>query len=251
MPTLANFDLTGRVALVTGGSRGIGFAMARALADAGAKVVVNAHDKAACEAAAAKLGGTAEAFDVNDEAGAIAALDRIVARHGRLDVLISNAGQAIRKPLFEFSTAEFDAVMNTHVRAGFVLAREAGKRMAPNKWGRILFTTSLMARNARAQVPAYAAAKTALEGLVRALAADLAPHGINVNGVAPGFIVTDLTKGLHETPEFKAKVEGRTPMGRWGRPEELGGPALFLCSDAASYVTGAILTVDGGTSGYF
>jgi gluconate 5-dehydrogenase len=244
------FDLTGRVALVTGGSRGIGFAMAQALAGAGAKVVVNGKDKAACEAAAAKLGGTAEAFDVNDEAAAISALDRIVARHGRLDILISNAGQAIRKPIFEFTTADFDAVMNTHVRAGFVLAREAGRRMAPNKWGRILFTTSLMARNARAQVPAYATAKTALEGMVRALAADLAPYGINVNGIAPGFIVTDLTKGLHETPEFKAKIESRTPMGRWGNPEELGGPALFLCSEAASYVTGAILTVDGGTSGF-
>lgn len=245
------FDLTGRVALVTGASRGIGLAMASALAGAGAKVVINAHDKAACETAAAKLGGTAEAFDVNDEALAIAALDRIVARHGRLDILISNAGQAIRKPLFDFTTAEFDAVMNTHVRAGFFLGREAGRRMAANKWGRILYTTSLMARNARAQVPAYATAKTALEGMIRALAADLAPHGINVNGIAPGFIVTDLTKGLHETPAFKEKVEGRTPMGRWGRPEELGGPALFLCSEAASYVTGAVLTVDGGTSGFF
>ncbi|MCM0021899.1 MAG: SDR family oxidoreductase [Tagaea sp.] len=245
------FDLTGRVALVTGGSRGIGFAMAQALAGAGAKIVVNGKDKAACDAAAATLGGTAEAFDVNDEPAAIAALDRIVARHGRLDILVSNAGQAIRKPIFDFTTADFDAVMNTHVRAGFVLGREAGRRMAPNKWGRILYTTSLMARNARAQVPAYATAKTALEGMVRALAADLAPYGVNVNGIAPGFIVTDLTKGLHETPEFKAKVEGRTPMGRWGRPEELGGPALFLCSDAASYVTGAILTVDGGSAGFF
>jgi gluconate 5-dehydrogenase len=245
------FDLTGRVALVTGGSRGIGYAMAEALAGAGAKVVLNARDKAACDAAASKLGGTAEAFDVDDEAAGIAALDRIVARHGRLDILISNAGQAIRKPLFDFTTEEFDRVMRTHVRGGFWLAREAARRMAPNKWGRILFTTSLMARNARTQVPAYAAAKTALEGLVRALAAELAPHGINVNGIAPGFIVTDLTKGLYETPAFKEKVESRTPMGRWGRPEELGGPALFLCSDAASYVTGAILTVDGGTSGYF
>lgn len=245
------FDLSGRVALVTGGSRGIGYAMAEALAGAGAKVVLNARDAAATAAAAAKLGGTAECFDVTDEAAGTAALDRIVARHGRLDILISNAGQAIRKPLFDFTTEEFDRVLHTHVRGGFWLARECARRMAPNGWGRILLTTSLMARNARAQVPAYAAAKTALEGLVRALAAELAPRGINVNGIAPGFIVTELTKGLHETPDFKAKVEGRTPMGRWGRPEELGGPALFLCSEAASYVTGAILTVDGGTSGYF
>jgi gluconate 5-dehydrogenase len=242
------FDLKGRVALVTGGSRGIGFAMATALAGAGAKVVLAARNEAETKAAAAKIGGDAEAFDVTDEKAAIAALDRIVEKHGRLDILISNAGSAIRKPLFEFPTADFQAILNSHLTAGFVLGREAAKRMAPNKWGRILYTTSLMARTPRPQVPAYAAAKTGLEGLVRAMAVELAPMGILVNGVAPGFIVTDLTKGLHQTDAFRAHAEARAPIGRWGLPEELAGPALLLCSPAGSYVTGTVLIVDGGTS---
>ncbi|MCA0449803.1 MAG: SDR family oxidoreductase [Proteobacteria bacterium] len=242
------FDLKGRVALVTGGSRGIGYAMATALAGAGAKVVLAARNAAETKAAAEKIGGDAEAFDVTDEKAAIAALDRIVEKHGRLDILISNAGSAIRKPLLEYPTSDFDAILGSHLRAGFVLGREAARRMVPNKWGRILYTTSLMARSVRPQQAAYASAKTGLEGLVRAMAIELAPMGVLVNGIAPGFFVTDLTKGLHQTDAFRAQVEARAPIGRWGMPEELAGPALLLCSPAGSYVTGTVLIVDGGTS---
>ena len=242
------FDLKGRVALVTGGSRGLGFGMASALAGAGAHVVINARNKAEAEAAAKKLGGEALAFDVTDEAACVAAVADIQKRRGRFDILVSNAGGTIRGAFTEYKSSDFDNVVGQHLRAGFVLGREAAKVMAPTGKGRILYTTSLMAHLGRPNTVAYAAAKTALEGMIRQMAIELAPKGILVNGIAPGYFATELNKPLIDNAEFNAMIVRRTPLGRWGDPHELGGAALLLCSDAGSYLTGQTIIVDGGMS---
>jgi gluconate 5-dehydrogenase len=243
-----SFDLSGRVALVTGASRGIGFAIASALAGSGAHVVLNSRNKAELEAAAAKIGGEALAFDVTDEAACVAAVAGIHKRKGRLDILVSNAGSNVRGPILDYKTADFDAMTGLHLRAGFVLGREAAKIMAAAGKGRILYTTSLMAHLGRPNVVAYAAAKTALEGMIRQMAVELAPKGVLVNGIAPGYILTELNKPLIDNAEFNAMVVRRTPLGRWGAPAELCGAALLLCSDAGSFLTGQTLVVDGGMS---
>jgi gluconate 5-dehydrogenase len=245
---LKAFDLTGRTALVTGGSRGLGFAMAEALAAAGAHVVLNARSKDELAKAAAKIGGEALAFDVTDEAACVDAVAGIVKRRGRLDILISNAGSNIRGPLLDYKTADFDTTVGQHLRAGFVLGREAAKVMAAAGKGRIVYTTSLMAHLGRPNVVAYAAAKTALEGMIRQMAVELAPKGVLVNGIAPGYYLTELNKPLIDNAEFNAMIVRRTPLGRWAEPSELGGAALLLCSDAGSFITGQTIVVDGGMS---
>jgi len=242
------FDLTGRTALVTGGSRGLGFAMAEALASAGAHVVLNARNKDELAKAAGKIGGEALAFDVTDEAACVDAVAGIVKRRGRLDILISNAGSNIRGPLLDYKTADFDTTVGQHLRAGFVLGREAAKVMAAAGKGRIVYTTSLMAHLGRPNVVAYAAAKTALEGMIRQMAVELAPKGVLVNGIAPGYYLTELNKPLIDNAEFNAMIVRRTPLGRWAEPSELGGAALLLCSDAGSFITGQTIVVDGGMS---
>lgn len=245
---LKAFDLTGRTALVTGGSRGLGFAMAQALASAGAHVVLNARNKGELDKAAAKLGGEALAFDVTDEAACVDAIAGIVERRGRLDILVSNAGSNIRGPLLDYKTADFDTTVGQHLRAGFVLGREAAKVMAAAGKGRIVYTTSLMAHLGRPNVVAYAAAKTALEGMIRQMAVELAPKGVLVNGIAPGYYLTELNKPLIDNAEFNAMIVRRTPLGRWAEPAELGGAVLLLCSDAGSFITGQTIVVDGGMS---
>ncbi|MBL8831132.1 MAG: SDR family oxidoreductase [Rhodospirillales bacterium] len=246
--SLKSFDLTGRVALVTGASRGLGFAMAAALAGAGAKVVLNARNKDELSAAAAKLGGEALPFDVTDEAACVAAVAGVHKRHGRLDILVSNAGSNIRAPLLEYKTADFDTTIGQHLRAGFVLGREAAKFMTAAGSGRIVYTTSLTAHLGRPSIVAYTAAKTALEGMIRQMAVELAPRGVLVNGIAPGYFLTELNTPLIENKEFNAMIVRRTPLGRWGDPKELGGAVLLLASDAGSFLTGQTLVVDGGMS---
>ncbi|CAN0150682.1 unnamed protein product [Phaeothamnion confervicola] len=242
------FDLSGRVALVTGGSRGLGFGMAEALAGCGARVVVSSRNKAEAEAAGAKIGGEGIAFDVTDEAACIAAVAGVHKKHGRFDILVSNAGATIRNAFVDYKTVDFDNVVGQHLRAGFVLGREAAKIMTAAGKGRILYTTSLMAHLGRPNVVAYAAAKTALEGMIRQMAIELAPKGVLVNGIAPGYFATELNKPLIDNPEFNAMIVRRTPLARWGNPNELGGAAVLLCSDAGSYLTGQTLVVDGGMS---
>ncbi|MBL8807798.1 MAG: SDR family oxidoreductase [Rhodospirillales bacterium] len=242
------FDLTGRVALVTGASRGLGFAMAEALAKAGAHVVLNARNKAELEAAAGKLGGEALPFDVTDEAACVAAVAGIAKRKGRLDILVSNAGSNIRAPLLDYKTADFDTTVGQHLRAGFILGREAAKVMTKAGKGRIIYTTSLTAHLGRPSIVAYTAAKTALEGMIRQMAVELAPSGVLVNGIAPGYFLTELNKPLIENKDFNSMIVRRTPLGRWGDPAELGGACLLLASDAGSFLTGQTLVVDGGMS---
>jgi gluconate 5-dehydrogenase len=244
----ANFNLSGRLALVTGSSRGIGSAIAQGLAGAGARVLLHGRNVEALQVRAAGLGGNAGtlAFDVTDAAAVCAAFGRIEAEHGRLDILVNNAGIIPRKPLLETSDADWQAVIDSNLTAYFRLAREAARLMVPAGRGRIIMISSIMGLLARPTIPGYVTAKAGLHGMVRAMAVELAPHGITVNGIAPAFVPTDATQTLHEDPKFNEWIAGRAPMGRWCEPSEVAGPAVFLASDAASYVTGHVLVVDGG-----
>jgi len=248
------FSLQGKVALVTGASRGLGRAMADALAQSGALVVANGREAATLQKVAAEItaaGGKAEvaAFDVADEAAQAAALQDIVQRHGRLDIVVANAGIQHRKPITEFETADFQRIIATNLTAVWTLAREAARVMIPARRGRIIITGSISGYLARPTISAYVASKGAVHALTRQLAVELAPHNITVNSIAPGFFGTEMNTALVENAEFSAWVARSTPLGRWGDPKEIGGPAVFLASDEASYVTGHVLTVDGGMTG--
>jgi len=247
------FGLDGQVVLVTGASRGLGLAMAEAMARAGALVVLNGRDPATLDAAAAGLrarGWRAEtaAFDVTDHAACARELAAVAERHGRLDAVVLNAGINHRAPLLEWRTEDFERVLSVDLTSCFVLAREAARAMSPRGAGRIIFTGSIMGIVARPTVHAYAAAKAGLGGMAKTLAVELAPRGITVNVICPGFFDTEMNTPLTQNPEFDAWVKTRCPMGRWARPEELGGAAVFLASPAGGFVTGHMLVVDGGLS---
>jgi gluconate 5-dehydrogenase len=247
------FRLDGKVALVSGASRGLGWAMAQALAQGGAHVVLNGRDTAALDARAAELaarGLEAEvaAFDVTDTSAAAAAVQSLAARRGRLDVLCANAGIQHRSPIVDFPLADFQRVIDTNLTAVWALAKEAARVMQPAKRGRIVITGSMTAIAARPTVSAYIASKGAVHALTRALAVELGPHGVTVNCIAPGYFGTEMNTALVQDEKFNAWVTGRTPVGRWGRPEEIGAAALYLASDEAAFVNGHVLVVDGGFS---
>jgi len=247
------FSLEGRVALVTGSSRGLGFAMAEGLAECGATVVLNGRNERTLAEGASKLnarGLRAEiaAFDVTNEAITRAAVDDIAGRHGRLDILIANAGMTIRKPLEEWTLAQWNEVIGADLTAAFLVTQQAVPHMKKNKYGRIIFTTSLTALRGRPGIHAYVAAKTGLVGMTRSLACELAEHGITVNGVLPGYFETALYEALLANKEFVQFVNDRTPTRRWGKPRELAGAAIYLAAEASSFVTGQQIVVDGGAS---
>lgn len=247
------FSLQGKVALVTGASRGLGWAMAQSLAKAGAHVILNARDPAALEQrvqelAAQGLKGEAAAFDVTDHAAGRACIDKAITALGRFDILVANAGIQHRKPITEFERADFERVVDTNLTAVWGLAKEAARVMIPRKRGRIIMTGSISAFLARPTISAYIAAKGAVHALARELAVELAQHDITVNAIAPGYFATELNEALIKNKDFNDWVCRRTPAGRWGRVDEIGPAAVFLASDEASFVNGHVLTVDGAFS---
>lgn len=245
------FDLSHKVALVTGASRGLGWAMAESLARCGAHVVLNARDAATLDQrvdALRNLGlsGEAAAFDVTNSEEAERCVDDIVARFGRIDILVANAGINHRAPISEFGLSDFRRVMDTNLTSVWVLCKAAARHMQPMRRGRIILTGSISAINARATVSAYVASKGAVHSLTKQLAVELASANVTVNCIAPGFFATEMNLPLLQNQSFNDWVKHRTPAGRWGALQEIGPAAVFLASDEASYVNGLILTVDGG-----
>jgi gluconate 5-dehydrogenase len=235
------FDLSGRVALVTGAYRGLGFAIARGLAQAGATVILNGRKpeeltKAAKALTDAKLKADVAVFDITDRAAIKSAVDALIAKHGAIDILVNNAGIQRRGPLVDFPQKEWDEIIATNLTAPFVVSQAVLPGMIARKRGKIIHIASLMSELARPTVVPYTAAKGGVRQLTRGMAVELAPMGIQVNAIAPGYA------------EFNAWVCKRTPAGRWGEPDELAGLAVFLASGASDYMTGQMLVMDGGMS---
>lgn len=247
------FSLAGKVALITGASRGLGFAMAQGLAEAGAQVFLNGRDAEILRRRARLLESSGYsaaplAFDITDEVATGRGLQRLLKEAGGLDILVNNVGQRDRRSLEALEPEDFAKLLQVDLVAAFALCRLAVPSMKANKWGRIINVTSITAGLARAGDPGYVAAKAGLEALTRALAADLGPHGITCNAISPGFFATETNQPMLDNPAVGPPYAKRVPLGRWGRPEEIAGAAVFLASDAASYVNGHTLIVDGGVS---
>jgi gluconate 5-dehydrogenase len=250
MDTLSMFNLAGKRALVTGSSRGIGFAIAAALAGAGADVILNSRDPETLRKATSDLSDSgararAVAFDVTSAESVNDAIDYIEREVGPIDILVNNAGMQHRSPLEQFPEDKFEQILRTNVTSVFLVGQAVAKHMIPRGRGKIINICSLMVNAARPSIAPYGASKAAVANLTRGMATEWARHGMNVNGIAPGYFRTELNEALVKDPEFTAWVEQRTPMGRWGEVAELGGAAVFLASDAASFVNGHILYVDG------
>jgi gluconate 5-dehydrogenase len=245
------FDLSGRTALITGSSKGIGYALAQALGAAGAHVVLNGRDAARLEAARAALqaqGLTAQVavFDVTDPDAVEAGVARVEAEIGPIDILVNNAGMQHRGPFAEFPIEAWRRITATNLDSVFYVGRAVAQRMIERKRGKIINICSVQSELGRPGIAPYAATKGAVKMLTKGMAIDLGRHGIQVNGLGPGYFKTELNQALVDDPAFSAWLAGRTPLGRWGNVEELGGAAVFLASDASSFVNGHILYVDGG-----
>jgi 2-deoxy-D-gluconate 3-dehydrogenase len=251
---LPQFDLTGKTALVTGCNRGIGKGMATGLAEAGADIIGVSSSLTAgseIEKIVTGLGRkfTAYQADMSDRDSLYAFISKLNAENNVIDILINNAGTILRKPAAEHPDEYWDKVMSINLDSPFILAREIGKKMLERGSGKIIFTCSLLSFQGGITVPGYAASKGALASLIKALANEWAGKGVNVNGIAPGYIATDNTEALRNDPERSTSILARIPAGRWGEPEDFKGPAIFLASDASKYVHGTIVTVDGGWMG--
>ena len=245
------FDLSGRTALVTGSSMGIGFALARGLAQAGASIVLNARNADRLEESAARLRSqgfnvSTLVFDATNAAQIAAAVDGYEANTGAIDILVNNAGMQHRTPLEEFPVDAFDRLMRTNVNSVFYVGQAVARHMIERGAGRIINIASVQAALARPGIAPYTASKGAVANLTKGMATDWAKHGLNCNAIAPGYFKTPLNQALVDDPEFTAWLEKRTPAGRWGNVEELVGACIFLASPASSFVNGHTLYVDGG-----
>jgi len=252
MPT-SPFTLTNRVALITGATRGLGFAIAQGMAEAGATVILNGRKPDDLAASARRLqdaGHRADiaAFDVTDRDAVHAGVARVVENHGAIDILVNNAGIQRRAPFVEFTQADWDAVIATNLTAPFVVSQAVLPGMIARKAGKIIHIASLMSELARPTVVPYTSAKGGVRQLTRGMAVELAPHNVQVNAIAPGYFATEMNRALIDNAEFNAWVCKRTPAGRWGEPPEIAGLAVFLASRAADYMTGQMVVMDGGMS---
>ena len=249
--SISLFDLSGRTALVTGSSRGLGRAIAEGMAKAGARLIINGADPARVDAAVAEFraGGyqaDGVAFDVTDEEAVVKAFESFDAAGTAIDILVNNAGIQMRKPLVEFTTADWRKVIETNLTSAFVAGREAAKRMMTRRRGKIINIGSLASELARPTVGPYTAAKGGIKNLTRSMAVEWAASGIQANAIGPGYMLTDMNQALVANPDFNQWLMSRIPAKRWGRPDELVGAAIFLASDASNYVNGQIIYVDGG-----
>ncbi len=247
----SSFDLTGRTALVTGSSRGIGLALARGLGAAGAQVIINARDPEQADRVASILADeglrtAACPFDVTDPEQVTQGVLRCEAEVGPIEILINNAGIQRRGPLLDLDHADWRAVMSTNLDAVFSVSREVARAMITRGHGKIISIASLMSEVARPGTAPYAAAKGGVKMLTRAMCVEWAPHGLQINAIGPGYFATDLTAALVADPAFDSWIRGRTPAGRWGQVEDLVGVAVFLASGASDFVNGQTVYVDGG-----
>lgn len=243
------FSLTGKLALITGGGTGLGLGMAHAIIQAGGKVVITGRTADTLKEACDRLGpGSAYIeHDINELDSIPGLVDEVESRFGPIEILINNAGNHLKKSALETSDDGFAGILQTHVQGGFSLARECARRMIPRKSGSILFISSMSAIMGIPGIVAYTAAKTAVAGMVRALASEWSPHGVRVNSITPGWIKSDMSeKALGGDPPRKQKIMSRIIMGHMGSAEDIGWAAVYLSSPAARYVTGLDLRIDGG-----
>lgn len=250
---LDRFGLKNRVALVTGSSTGIGFAIAGGLASAGARVVLNGRDKARLDRAVAQLRDqgadvTGASFDVTDSAAVAEAVQRIESDVGAIEILVNNAGMTRRGPLEQFEEEHWHQIMACNVDSVFLVGQAVARRMIPRKHGKIINICSVMSELGRPSTAPYTASKGAVKMLTKGMAIDWGPHGLQVNGIGPGYFKTELTQALVDNAEFSAWLVNRTPSRRWGDVEDLIGAAVFLASPASDFVNGHILYVDGGVT---
>jgi NAD(P)-dependent dehydrogenase (short-subunit alcohol dehydrogenase family) len=240
-----------KVAIVTGGGSGIGLAIAEKFTKNGIATVIVGRDEEKLKNAKALLGECCYpiACDVSNLAAIPGLVEKIVKQFGRIDILVNNAGINMKKEFTEVTDEDFQKIITTNLCSVFAISREVVKEMLLKGSGSIIHISSMAAQYGLPKVIAYSASKTAIDGMTRAMAVELSPKGIRVNAIAPGFIETDMTaRALNSDPERKQKVFGRTPMGYMGKPDDIGEAALFLASDAAKYITGVVLPVDGGNS---
>ena len=245
------FSLAGRVALVTGSSQGIGFALAEGLARQGATIVLNGRNASAVQAAAAALRDKAyqahaATFDVTDPAAITPEIERIENEVGPIDILVNNAGMQFRTPLEDFPVERWEQLLTTNISSVFFVSQPVARRMIARGRGKIVNVASVQSELARPGIAPYTATKGAVKNLTRGMCADWAKHGLQINAIAPGYFKTPLNQALVDDPDFSTWLEKRTPAGRWGNVEELIGAAVFLSSDASSFVNGHTLYVDGG-----
>ena len=252
-PALKGFDLTGRTALISGSSAGIGYALARGLAGAGARVILNARNAQKLEQAADLLRAQgadvlSAAFDVTDSAAVVAGVGRIEAEVGPIDILVNNAGMQRRAPLEQFEESQWDELMSTNVSSVFLVGQAVARHMIGRRRGKIINICSVQSELGRPNIAPYSASKGAVKMLTKGMAIDWGPYNIQVNGLGPGYFKTELTEALVKDAEFTRWLLGRTPSRRWGDVEDLTGAAVFLASDASNFVNGHILYVDGGVT---